>query len=155
MEHILAKKWRALREGETDFEANCAQFVALLKQELDDVSWVGFYWNKADYLVVGAYQGPVACSRFPNYQGVCGSAYQKGTALIVPDVHNFPGHIACDPKARSEIVVPIKTPSEQMVGVLDLDSYSLARFTEEDKSLLETLVNDFSEHTSWPAWARS
>jgi GAF domain-containing protein len=146
----LLRQWLSLAENERDFEANSAQFVALLKARLPDVSWVGFYWLKGRDLVVGAYQGPVACGRFPKDKGVCGCAASTNETQVVADVHEFPGHIACDAKARSELVMPVRSSSGAVLGVLDLDSYTPGRFTREDAKGLEPLLQHYVEATDIP-----
>jgi L-methionine (R)-S-oxide reductase len=137
---------RALTEGETDRVANLANVVAALKQQFDWL-WVGFYLVREGELVVGPFQGPVACTRISKGRGVCGTAWQEGRTLIVPDVEAFPGHIACSSLSRSEIVVPIYHQGE-VVGVLDADSVELNDFDEEDRRWLEQLAAD------WKIWGK-
>ena len=121
----------ALTAGEPDGIANMANVAALLFETLHDVNWVGFYRNVAGELVVGPFQGRPACIRIPFGKGVCGAAAASLEPQCVADVHAFAGHIACDAATRSELVVPILA-GDELVGVLDLDSPSLARFDEED-----------------------
>jgi L-methionine (R)-S-oxide reductase len=135
----LATQLAALLEGESDPVANAANTAALIYHGLPDLNWVGFYFRRGDELVLGPFQGKPACVRIPWGQGVCGTAAARGAAVIVPDVHEFPGHIACDPESRSELVVPLVTAGE-VAGVLDLDSPVLARFDEEDRAGVERLV---------------
>jgi L-methionine (R)-S-oxide reductase len=142
----LLPQIRALIEGETDRVANLANMVAALKQQFGWL-WVGFYLVKEGELVIGPYQGPVACTRIKKGRGVCGASWQEGRTLIVPDVSAFPGHIACSSLSRSEIVVPIFDQGK-VVGVLDADSESLNNFDEEDRRWLEDLVGD------WGNWGR-
>jgi|SRR5579883_562724 len=130
-----------LLEGERDGLAQCANLCALLFERLADVNWVGFYFSRAGDLVLGPFQGKVACVRIPWGRGVCGTAAARRATLIVPDVHEFPGHIACDAASRSEIVVPLLRAGT-LYGVLDLDSPDLARFDDADAAGLEALVAD-------------
>ncbi len=137
---LLAQQLLALAEGETSRVAVLANASALLMQALPDVSWVGFYLVEgADQLVLGPFQGKVACMRIAWGKGVCGTAAQLDRTQLVPDVHAFPGHIACDSASQSEVVVPIREAGV-VAGVLDIDSTSLARFAEEDASGLELVV---------------
>jgi L-methionine (R)-S-oxide reductase len=140
----LLPQIRALAEGETDRVANLANIVAALRQQFGWF-WVGFYVVKDGELVVGPFQGPVACTRIARGRGVCGTSWQEKRTLIVPDVEKFPGHIACSSLSRSEIVVPIFDGGE-VVGVLDVDSTALNEFDEEDQRWLEELVTD------WDKW---
>jgi GAF domain-containing protein len=142
----LLPQIRALTEGEPDRVANLANVVAALKQQFGWL-WVGFYLVKDGELVVGPFQGPVACTRISKGRGVCGASWQEGRTLIVPDVEAFPGHIACSSLSRSEIVVPVFHQGE-VVGVLDADSTLLNDFDEEDRRWLEELVAD------WGNWGR-
>jgi L-methionine (R)-S-oxide reductase len=136
----LAAQAAALFEGERDFVANSANLSALLFNSLADVNWCGFYLSRQADLVLGPFQGQVACVRIPLGQGVCGVAAVRRKTVVVPDVHAFPGHIACDPLSRSEIVVPLITSSERLIGVLDIDSPVLGRFGEDDAAGLERLA---------------
>jgi GAF domain-containing protein len=128
-------------DGEPSPLANLSNASALLGVHLTDINWVGFYlWSERDQeLVLGPFQGKPACIRIQPGQGVCGTAWQRRETLVVPDVHQFPGHIACDPASRSEIVVPMMSGS-MCVGVLDIDSPLAGRFTEEDARGLEGVV---------------
>jgi GAF domain-containing protein len=128
----------ALTEGETDEVANLANVAAALKEQFGWL-WVGFYMVKDDELVVGPFQGPVACTRIRKGKGVCGTAWAEARTLVVPDVEAFPGHIACSSLSRSEIVVPILRHGE-VIGVLDADSVELNAYNEEDQRWLEQLV---------------
>lgn len=119
--------------------ANLANAAALLYHSLDGLNWAGFYLLEGDALVLGPFQGRPACIEIPVGRGVCGTAVAEGRTQLVPDVHQFPGHIACDSASNSEIVVPIRADGK-IVGVLDLDSPHLGRFTEEDQAGLEELV---------------
>ena len=134
----LLPQIRALIEGESDAVSNLANIAAALKEQFGWF-WVGFYMVKNGELVVGPFQGPVACTRIRKGKGVCGTSWQEARTLIVPDVEAFPGHIACSSLSRSEIVVPIFHEGE-VVGVLDVDSAELNAFDEEDQRWLEELV---------------
>jgi GAF domain-containing protein len=143
----LLPQVRALVEGENDAVANLANIAAALKEQFGWL-WVGFYLVKNDELVVGPFQGPVACTRIRKGRGVCGTSWEKAVTLIVPDVEAFPGHIACSSLSRSEIVVPIFHKGE-VIGVLDADSVELNDFDAEDQRWLEEMMkgipglNDF------------
>jgi len=134
----LLPQVKALMEGEPDGTANLANVAAALKEQFGWL-WVGFYLVRNGELVVGPFQGPVACTRIRKGKGVCGTAWVEARTLIVPDVEAFPGHIACSSLSRSEIVVPIFAGSE-IVGVLDADSADLAAFGEVDQRWLEEVV---------------
>lgn len=131
---------KGLLEGETDLIANLANVAAALKEQFNWL-WVGFYLVKNNVLVLGPFQGPVACTRINKGRGVCGSAWQNGATLIVPDVEKFPGHIACSSISKSEIVVPLFNKNNEVVGVLDVDSASLNEFDETDQNYLAQIVN--------------
>ena len=128
----------ALLEGEPDLVANLANVAAALKQQFG-WWWVGFYLVKNDELVLGPFQGPIACTRIQKGRGVCGTAWQQAKTLIVPDVEKFPGHIACSSLSRSEIVVPIFSKQE-VIGVLDVDSEALDFFDAIDAQYLKEIV---------------
>ena len=128
----------ALIEGEPDLIANLANTVAALKEQFGWL-WVGFYLVKGDELVLAPFQGPVACTRIKKGRGVCGNSWQTASTLIVDDVEQFPGHIACSSASKSEIVIPI-IKDQLVIGVLDVDSASLAAFDETDKLYLEMIV---------------
>ena len=134
----LLPQIKALIEGETDLVANLANVAAALKEQFGWL-WVGFYLVKDGELVVGPFQGPVACTRIRKGRGVCGVSWQQARTLIVADVEAFPGHIACSSLSRSEIVVPLFHRGE-VVGVLDADSAELNAFDEEDQRWLEEMV---------------
>ncbi|MGA9865369.1 MAG: GAF domain-containing protein [Acetobacteraceae bacterium] len=129
----IAEELAALLDGETDPLANVSNAVAAVFHSLPDVSWVGVYCLRGEDLVLGPFQGRPACVRIRVGQGVCGAAADELRSMLVADVAAFPGHIACDPASRSELVVPIIADG-RLVGVLDLDSPSLARFTLTDQS---------------------
>ena len=135
----LALQLSSLLAGERDLVANAANFAALIFHSLPDLNWAGFYFVKAGELVLGPFQGKPACMRIVFGRGVCGAAAAKCETTIVPNVHEFPGHITCDTESNSEIVVPLKK-NGRFIGVLDLDSPSLSRFDEGDAAGLETLV---------------
>jgi L-methionine (R)-S-oxide reductase len=130
----------ALFVDERDGLANTANMSALLYEALPDLNWVGFYFLQEGELVLGPFQGKVACVRIRVGQGVCGAAAQQMKTVIVPDVHAFPGHIACDAESRSEIVIPL-IQNDRLLGVLDLDSPELARFDQEDSAGLNAAVD--------------
>jgi GAF domain-containing protein len=138
----ICQQLEELLGNERDFVANAANTSALLYQRLPDVNWVGFYIAHGEELVLGPFQGKPACVRIPFGKGVCGSAAASGETIVVPDVSKFPGHIACDPASRSEIVVPLLNWG-RVLGVLDIDSASLNRFDEEDREGIESVVAVF------------
>jgi GAF domain-containing protein len=135
----LIPQIKGLLEGETDEVANLANVAAALKEQFNWF-WVGFYMVKQDELVLGPFQGPVACTRIRKGRGVCGSSWAQAETLIVPDVEKFPGHIACSSLSKSEIVVPIIRNNE-VIGVLDVDSDELDQFDETDKKYLEEIIS--------------
>jgi|SRR5581483_6875477 len=146
----LAEELGGLLAGEPDFIANAANTSALLYDALPDINWVGFYFLRATSpreLVVGPFQGKPACVRIPLGKGVCGTAAASRKTLVVPDVHAFPGHIACDAASQSEIVVPL-LQGERLLGVLDVDSPSLSRFDDADQRGLERLAAIFVNASS-------
>jgi GAF domain-containing protein len=138
----LREQARALFAGERDALANAANLAALLFANLPDLNWAGFYFLRGKELVLGPFQGRVACVRIALGAGVCGAAAQRRETIIVPDVHAFPGHIACDAASRSEIVVPL-IEGGRIWGVLDLDSPKLERFGAADAAGLESCVAQF------------
>jgi GAF domain-containing protein len=138
----LGRQLRVLFAGEHDFIANAANCSALLYHSLPDVNWVGFYLYKEGELVLGPFQGNPACVRIALGKGVCGTAAQLRESVVVENVNEFPGHIACDSASNSEIVVPL-IKNGQLIGVLDVDSPSLARFDEEDAQGLNELAEIF------------
>lgn len=135
----------SLLKGEQDFIANAANFSALLFNSLPNVNWAGFYFLQEEELVLGPFQGNPACVRIPLGKGVCGMAAQQCETIIVPNVHEFPGHIACDVASNSEIVVPL-FDGERLLGVLDLDSQTIGRFDDRDAEGLNELVTVFVAH---------
>lgn len=141
----LVVQLMSLLKGEYDFTANAANFSALLFNSLPNVNWAGFYFLRGDELVLGPFQGNPACVRIPMGKGVCGVAAEQLETIIVPNVHEFPGHIACDVASNSEIVVPL-FDGERLLGVLDLDSPLIGRFDDQDAEGLNELVTVFVGH---------
>lgn len=135
---------RSLMEGETDEIAKMANLAALLHQEFG-FWWTGFYRVQGDELVLGPFQGPLACTRIKHGKGVCGTAWARQQTIVVPDVEQFPGHIACSSESRSEIVVPIRN-NGKMVAELDIDSRELATFDDTDRRYLEEIVTYLYGH---------
>lgn len=136
---VLFPQIAALLMGEQDFVANTANMAAALKEAFN-FFWVGFYFVKDNQLVLGPFQGPIACTRIPFHKGVCGKCYTDAVTIVVPNVDEFPGHIACSSASKSEIVVPVLDNSGNIVAVLDVDSDRLNDFSEVDKVGLEKLV---------------
>ena len=134
----LYKQLDSLLKGENDQIANMANMAALI-HETFGFWWTGFYIVKGEQLVLGPFQGPIACTRIPYGKGVCGTSWQRQETIVVPDVEEFPGHIACSSLSRSEIVVPVFSNNE-VYAVLDIDSKELATFDETDKEWLEKIV---------------
>ena len=134
----LLPQIKGLLEGEPDLIANLANIAGALKEQFNWL-WVGFYLVKDDELVLGPFQGPVACTRIKKGKGVCGASWDKAQTLIVPDVEKFPGHIACSSLSRSEIVVPI-IRNNKVVGVLDVDSIELDHYDNIDQDYLEQVT---------------
>ena len=141
---LLAKQLAALAEGEPDFVPVLSNASALLWESLDRLNWAGFYLMDKGSLLLGPFQGKAACVRIPLGKGVCGTAAEEGRSLRVPDVHAFPGHIACDSASNSELVIPIRQGGA-VLGVLDLDSPEYDRFTAEDRAGLEGFVRVLEE----------
>lgn len=135
----LVRQLAALIAGEPDPIANAANTAALIYHGLPNLNWAGFYFRNGAELVLGPFQGKPACVRIPIGKGVCGTAAARGTTILVPEVHDFPGHIACDPDSRSELVVPL-IEEGSVLGVLDLDSPLPARFDEIDRDGCEQLI---------------
>lgn len=142
----LHEQLSALFVGERDGLANTANMSALIYETLPDLNWAGFYFLQGRELVLGPFQGKVACVRIALGQGVCGTAAERTEAVVVADVHAFPGHIACDAASRSEIVVPL-IQNGRLLGVLDLDSPLLARFDHDDLAGLTAAVDLLLQHT--------
>lgn len=146
----LARQLAALLHGEPDLIANAANMAALLYHGLPALNWAGFYFARDGELVLGPFQGKPACVRIGWGKGVCGAAASEGRTILVPDVHQFPGHIACDAASRSELVVPLLAAG-YVVGVLDLDSPLLARFDAADRAGCERLAAMLlTHHPDWP-----
>ncbi|HYC38996.1 MAG TPA: GAF domain-containing protein [Chitinophagaceae bacterium] len=135
----LIPQLRALLDGEPDLVANLANVAAALKEQFGWL-WVGFYIVKNEELVLGPFQGPVACTRIRKGKGVCGSSWERGETIVVKDVEKFPGHIACSNLSRSEIVVPVKR-QDRVVAVLDADSSDYGSFSETDRHYLEKIAD--------------
>lgn len=149
---LLERQVASILEGERDLTANAAQFSALVYDALADLNWAGFYLavparsGAGQDLLVGPFQGKVACARIPFGRGVCGASAAERRTIVVPDVHAFPGHIACDSASNSEIVIPL-VKDGAVIGVFDIDSPSLDRFNEEDRAGLEAMVAAFLDAT--------
>ena len=124
---------------------NLANISALIYDELSDLNWAGFYLMRDGKLILGPFQGKLACTQIPIGKGVCGTAVAENKTMLVENVHEFPGHIACDSASNSEIVIPVRHDGE-VIGVLDIDSPLVGRFTEEDKAGLEKLVSVLEAH---------
>jgi GAF domain-containing protein len=145
----LAAQFETLIAGEPDLIANAANLAALIYHGLPELNWAGFYLARGRDLVLGPFQGKIACVRIPWGQGVCGTAAARGASVVVPDVHAFPGHIACDAASQSELVVPLLREG-QVLGVLDLDSPRLRRFDDDDRIGCERLAAMLVAHQ--PDW---
>ncbi len=148
MYKLLHSQMKALLEGEHDMTANLANVSALFNEVLDNINWVGFYLMKNNELILGPFQGKVACVRIAAGKGVCGTAVLENKTQLVEDVHRFPGHIACDSASNSEIVIPLRCKGK-VVGVLDIDSPLIGRFDTEDASGLEKLAGVIEEACDW------
>ena len=144
----LNSQLRSLLEGERDLIANAANLAALLFHSLPNINWAGFYLLKETELVLGPFQGKPACVRIALGKGVCGTAAQQRQTILVDNVQDFPGHIACDSASNSEIVVPLMV-GERLIGVLDIDSPSLSRFDDQDAQGLNDLVEIFVTATDF------
>ena len=142
---LVKKQLTALIEDESNMIANLSNAAALLNQFLDRINWVGFYLVEGNELVLGPFQGLPACVRIPFGKGVCGTAVKERKTLRVEDVHQFPGHIACDSASQSEIVVPI-IKNNEVIGVLDIDSPEINRFDEVDEIHLKEFVDALVKH---------
>ena len=146
---LLAAQVRAVLEGERDWLANLAQFSALVYQSVPHLNWAGFYMARGEQLVVGPFQGKVACVRIPFTRGVCGACASTRQIQLVEDVHAFPGHIACDSASNSELVLPVLA-GDRLVAVFDLDSPLTARFDAEDSRGFAAAVAVLAAGTDWP-----
>ena len=140
----LPEDLRALLAGEPDRVARAANMAALIFQRVPRLNWAGFYFLQGDVLVVGPFQGLPACTRIPLGRGVCGAAAQRRQTIVVPDVHAFDGHIACDSQSRSEIVIPLIADGA-LIGVFDVDSPEPDRFSAADQALLEACAGVYCE----------
>ena len=139
---LLQQQIKALSAGETDQVAVMANVAAAIHLEMG-FCWTGFYRVQNGELVLGPFQGPVACMHIGYGKGVCGTSWKQGETIVVPDVEQFPGHIACSSESRSEIVVPVRSAEGEIIAVLDIDSKDLATFDEVDKQWLEEIVKVF------------
>lgn len=142
---MLGKQLDALLEGESNLVANLSNASALLNQFLERINWVGFYLMEDGELVLGPFQGLPACVRIQVGKGVCGTAVAEKKTMLIEDVHAFPGHIACDAASQSEIVIPLMKDGS-VIGVLDIDSPELSRFTKEDQEGLELFTKVLMNH---------
>ena len=142
---LLAKQVESLIEGENNPVGQLANAVAILHETMG-WWWTGFYMVKDDTLQLGVFQGPVACYNIKKGRGVCGTAWQEDRTIVVPDVEQFPGHIACSSESRSEIVVPMHDEGGEVIGVLDIDSRELATFDDVDARWLEEIVRVIERH---------
>jgi GAF domain-containing protein len=145
---IMLVRLEGLLSSETDWLANLSNAAALLYTNLPDINWSGFYFMKKDELVLGPFQGRTACTRIKPGKGVCGTAAAEMKTQLVPDVHLFPGHIACDCASNSEVVVPI-IKDEKVYGVLDIDSPTKYRFDELDAKYLQLFVDKLNKYIDW------
>ena len=146
----LCLNLKGITEGEKHAVPNMANAAALLWHALEDINWAGFYTMEAEgYLLLGPFQGKPACIRIPVGKGVCGTAVAENKTQLVKDVHQFAGHIACDAASNSEIVVPLHDADGRIVGVLDIDSPSIGRFTEEDRTALEEFARILEAACEW------
>jgi GAF domain-containing protein len=144
---LLVKQVASLIEGEDNMTGQLANVAALIHETMG-WWWTGFYLVKDGVLQLGPFQGPVACYRIKPGRGVCGTAWQEDRTIVVPDVEQFPGHIACSSLSRSEIVVPLHGADGQVAGVLDIDSKDLATFDEEDARWLEAIAQEIERHVA-------
>jgi GAF domain-containing protein len=140
----VLEELRALLAGEPDPIANAANTASLIFARLPRLNWAGFYFLRGETLVLGPFQGLPACTRIPLGRGVCGTAAARNETIVVDDVHDFPGHIACDSASLSEIVVPL-TIAGKLSGVLDIDSPHHARFSQADRALIEAIATVYAE----------
>jgi L-methionine (R)-S-oxide reductase len=145
---LLHAQLKAMLENETDIIPNLSNASALLNLALKDINWVGFYLMNKGELLLGPFQGKPACIHIAVGKGVCGTAVMKNETQLVPDVHDFPGHIACDSASRSEIVIPLRY-QDNVVGVLDIDSPYVNRFDQDDQKGLETFASILEQGCRW------
>ena len=146
---MLIRQAEEILAEEPWYTAAMSNLSALIMESLEELNWAGFYLRRGDGLTVGPFQGKPACIHIPMGKGVCGTAAQRDETVVVPDVHAFPGHIACDGASRSEIVIPIHRDGE-VAAVMDLDSPILERFSEEDARGLERVVKAIEGKICWP-----
>jgi len=149
--NLLIKQFEALAESSVNYLPLLSNCSALIYENLKDLNWAGFYLIKNDALLLGPFQGKTACVNISKGKGVCGTAYEKDETQLIDNVHEFPGHIACDSASNSEIVIPIHKDGK-VVAVLDIDSPSYSRFSLEDKEGLENLVKKLEELIDWENW---
>lgn len=151
---LLVRQVTSILEGERDLTANASQFSALVYDTIADLNWAGFYFTvpskkgEGNDLLVGPFQGKPACARIPFGRGVCGATAVKRETIVVADVHAFPGHIACDSASASEIVIPV-LKNDRLIGVFDIDSPKLERFSDEDRAGLEAMLAAFVAGTDF------
>ena len=145
---IMAKQLELLAEEDRGFMPVLSNCSALLWEHLEDINWAGFYLVRGDILVLGPFQGKVACIHIEKGKGVCGTAWESGETQLVPDVHEFPGHIACDSASNSEIVVPVRKDGKT-VAVIDIDSPSFGRFSEDDAEGLQLIAEILGSEVDW------
>lgn len=148
MYELLSQQIETIIEGETDVIANLSNASALLNEALQEINWVGFYLMKDGKLILGPFQGKLACIHIPVGKGVCGTAVATGKLQLVENVHDFPGHIACDSASNSEIVIPLVW-KDIIIGVLDIDSPKFARFDEIDAKYLQMIAQRLVEGCDW------
>ncbi len=146
--HDICLSLLGLIQDETDALANISNSTALLYHSMGEINWAGFYFYKENQLILGPFQGKPACIRIILGRGVCGSAAMNRETVLVQDVHEFPGHIACDAASASEIVIPI-IKNDKLIGVLDIDSPVKSRFDEEDRIGLEKFVEILNDYIQW------
>ena len=139
---MLCAQARSLAEAESWYVALMANASALLWETLDDINWAGFYLVKDGQLVLGPFQGQTACIHISKDKGVCGAAWRENRTMLVPDVHQFPGHIACDSASNAEIVIPLREAAGEVKAVLDIDSPTPNRFSEADRQGLEAFAHE-------------
>ena len=147
---MLCGQARSLAEAEGWYVALMANASALLWEALEDINWAGFYIVRDGALTLGPFQGKTACIHIPKDRGVCGAAYRENRTMLVPDVHAFPGHIACDSASRSEIVVPLRDEKGAVKAVLDIDSPMVGRFSEADREGLEAFAREIERAMKGP-----
>ncbi|WP_105614101.1 GAF domain-containing protein [Vallitalea okinawensis] len=144
----LILRIKGIMEGERDTIANLANVASVLYNQLEEINWAGFYLHKEDQLILGPFQGKSACIRIPLGRGVCGTAAKDKVTMLVKDVHEFPGHIACDAASRSEIVVPM-VKEGVLLGILDIDSPVVQRFDERDQKYMEEIADILVKGCNW------